>query len=479
MIYNMSIEAPVQIDISDDNSWDQIDDTHLTEEDKDFLREQFREEQERIIYLTRQELSELSRIVETQRNSWISPSVRDAMSWELDEFIESQIGLSLSDVLGEDSEEFQIVENLAEEFLFGEDWAMTALNLSQRPQQYLTTSLSLSIIEQIQSLENPRSALENLDQTFVEMWAWLELLHELTNLREDLPNWQTHPRISLSENGEQNIICMDISEGKNFFNELLSWELDQESIRDRLHSANHNEEIESADISEIINETQSIIEAMRSSPSDIVWDNDDRVRSVTDEDIEGALDDTIDWENKNLMDRFRELIEAILDALKSMFEGVGDWSQDTWTSVESPEDTREAWDILPDDFLSEIDELSSIQLGWIDTASLRASLENQESQILLREILEWLIPEKNLAETIEHLFSGENTIFWQFSTALRNSDFPALTDNTANTTPLSQFQAILEEYQNYRASEGVSWETEWRTTWQEYAHKRKEEDWAS
>ena len=38
---------------------------------------------------------------------------------------------------------------------------MTGLELADRPKRYLTTSLSLSIIKQIQQHENPVSVLEN------------------------------------------------------------------------------------------------------------------------------------------------------------------------------------------------------------------------------------------------------------------------------------------------------------------------------
>jgi hypothetical protein len=52
----MSFETPIQVDLSQDNSWDQIDDSRLTPEDKALLKEQFNEDTEGIIYLTQQEL---------------------------------------------------------------------------------------------------------------------------------------------------------------------------------------------------------------------------------------------------------------------------------------------------------------------------------------------------------------------------------------------------------------------------------------
>jgi len=59
----MSLETPIQIDLSQENSWDQVDDSTLTPEEKTLLREHFREESESIIYLTQQELQELKDIL--------------------------------------------------------------------------------------------------------------------------------------------------------------------------------------------------------------------------------------------------------------------------------------------------------------------------------------------------------------------------------------------------------------------------------
>ena len=61
----MSVDTPIhKVDLSQDSSWDQIDDTFLTQEDKNLLKEQFSEESEGIIYLTEQELTELKTTLE-------------------------------------------------------------------------------------------------------------------------------------------------------------------------------------------------------------------------------------------------------------------------------------------------------------------------------------------------------------------------------------------------------------------------------
>jgi hypothetical protein len=48
----MTPEAPIQIDLSQDNSWDSIDSTLLTADEKKLLSEHFKEESDAIIYLT-------------------------------------------------------------------------------------------------------------------------------------------------------------------------------------------------------------------------------------------------------------------------------------------------------------------------------------------------------------------------------------------------------------------------------------------
>ena len=46
----MSIEAPVRVDLAEDNPWEA---TNLTAEEKNYLHEQFTEERNEVLYLTR------------------------------------------------------------------------------------------------------------------------------------------------------------------------------------------------------------------------------------------------------------------------------------------------------------------------------------------------------------------------------------------------------------------------------------------
>ena len=472
--HTMSIEAPVRVDLAQDNPWEA---TNLTDEEKNYLREQFTAERNEVLYLTQQELSELSRIVETQRNSWISSSVRDAMGWELETFIEEQNGLSLSDLLGEQNEQFSAVEEIAEQLLFSENWAMKNLNLSDRPKQYLSTALALSIIEQIHQHENPVSVLNDPQLIITDMWSWLEDLLFLSRLTNNHWDWS----VLLQDNWEWNEICMNVLRGREFFNQLLNWELPQEEIRETLYTANTNEAIEAIDISELSSEVQDIIADIHSriSTTQDEWDNSD-IWSDADDLMRRIDESETAEERKTLLDLLADLIKALGDALKGMLDGAAttisrnsDWNTDTVAAW------AEQWEVLSPELLTQISELSSTQIGGIDTRRLRGSLDNSETQIQIRQILEWLIPEKNLEQTIEHLFSGEETRFSQFTTQLRNNQFPALIHTEWSVTPISQFRAILEEYGAYRASEGVAWVSEGRTSWADYAASRREANWES
>jgi hypothetical protein len=64
----MTLDAPIQINLSQDNSWDQIDDSRLTQDDKNLLKEHFNEESEGILYLTKQEIQELKATIDATRD---------------------------------------------------------------------------------------------------------------------------------------------------------------------------------------------------------------------------------------------------------------------------------------------------------------------------------------------------------------------------------------------------------------------------
>jgi len=62
----MSVEAPIQIDLSDNRSWDQVDSSLLSPEDKRRLAEQFASETQEIISLTQDELQTLRNALQSE-----------------------------------------------------------------------------------------------------------------------------------------------------------------------------------------------------------------------------------------------------------------------------------------------------------------------------------------------------------------------------------------------------------------------------
>jgi hypothetical protein len=86
----MSAEAPIQVDLSQDNSWDKISDEMLSNHEKKLLAEQFKEESEGIIYLTQQELDNFKNILQTQDIN-LGPSVNTVMGNEMQSFVTEQL----------------------------------------------------------------------------------------------------------------------------------------------------------------------------------------------------------------------------------------------------------------------------------------------------------------------------------------------------------------------------------------------------
>ena len=123
--------------------------------------------------------------------------------------------------------------------------------------------------------------------------------------------------------------------------------------------------------------------------------------------------------------------------------------------------------------------ISTSQLGSINRESLLLSLADSETQTRIMRLLENLIPEMNLEDTMTHLFTGDRAVFSNFQARFVETDFPALTSEVSSSSPLQQFEQVLQEYSRYRQSEGVQGITEGGTTWENYAQTRRSESWAT
>jgi len=478
----MSLEAPIQIDLSQENWWEQVDDSLLTPEDKAFLREQFQEAREGILYLTREEIQELRVAINATRDPrgemW-SPHIAGE---SFQAFIEEQVseGLSFWDILGEDNEIWETIETLTQELLFWPEWAMWWLELADTPKQNLTTALRLSILDIIYGSDNPQELINNPESLIAQITPQLELLRSTSQIHDPLPNGETHPRIWILGEWEQNIIMMNIAEGREFFNELLSWELDAETIEQRLEWANTQEEITLPNISELSSETQEILTDIRTrmgQSGNWVWIEN----PPNPETLAAAIDQAPESERRTLIDILKELLAAFGTMFAEMFESA--WNS-LWERPENTETPPEEWtpnpEVTPTSLLlSTLNNLSTRQLGRINKENLLLSLADSETQTRIMRLLENLLPEMNLEDTITHLFTSDRAVFSNFQAQLVEANFPALTSEASSSSPLQQFEQVLQEYYRYRQSEGVQGITEGRTTWQNYARTRRSESWAT
>lgn len=139
-------EAPIQIDLSDETSWDKIDDSLLTSDEKRVLREQFWEDTDAIISLTARELEEFKEIMKSE--------IPEIVSDELDDFVKEQVEewISMSDFLSEDSEtaeKMNMFESAMREWLFGENGIFKLHEISGTAQDRFCLWFSLSMIHEI------------------------------------------------------------------------------------------------------------------------------------------------------------------------------------------------------------------------------------------------------------------------------------------------------------------------------------------
>lgn len=148
----MSIEAPIQIDLSQENSWNQVDSSLLTQDEKDMLARQFRAETREVISLTQEELLTLRDAVRSETPETLATFMSE----------QREEGISLSDIMGEDFEYAEDVDALdayTKEILFGNEGILSALDISDTAQDHFSLALSLSLIERLASGEIDLEAL--------------------------------------------------------------------------------------------------------------------------------------------------------------------------------------------------------------------------------------------------------------------------------------------------------------------------------
>lgn len=235
----MPLDAPDQIDLSQDIKEQNIglspDQKESFQAYLDGLKE---EEKQGIIYLTQQELSDLASTVE-QSVSWENDAqdfvVHD--SEKLDSFIEEQKTewLASADILeGVEwnlltSELLQQIDALSQAALFENGGIFDGLGISDTAKDHVSVSLSFTLVEQaqknpaiLQALKwnNPAPLLDLVEQYNTTFTTLGNTLRENEGI-----GWSF-----ITQNGEGNGIFMETDTGKEFFEKILDWKIDQNSI---------------------------------------------------------------------------------------------------------------------------------------------------------------------------------------------------------------------------------------------------------
>lgn len=478
----MTLEAPIQIDLSQENSWDQIDDSLLTPEDKTFLREQFREDREGILYLTREEIAELRTTIEATRDprgeAW---SVHIAGE-SFQAFIEEQVSeeVSISELLW-DTGNTEIIGNLETEIrdiLFGASSPLANLELHEGAQDNFITVLSLSgirslaenpdgfrtFLETHYDTENRTFNFENTDTMMqllgIENMDAFENFLSLAGRRESL--WAGSidaPVLHISDHGETNSIFMNIEEGRAFIGLLRAWSMSEEEIETYIEARNDQENILPNDISalreEILTAGESLGPIMEQFMREQQRANDTNgVPRNTPESPE---------EEKNWLEMLLEMITTLLSWVAQWFsEALEDITEILWGN-EGEETQTEVPETFAPNLLQRLWELQPEILRPLSRENLVRSLENNpEKQREIYEILESFdentSPEDELTQL---LWDGEEniaSIIW----TLQWNNFPGLDpDRTPNAW--DQFMRVLQEYQSYRQNQNPE-----ITSWWEY-----------
>jgi len=229
----MWVEAPIQVDLSQDDSWDNIDDIHLTDSEKTLLAQQFSEESEGIVYFTREELQNFKAILASEDPGMYTSQLQEFAAEQLSEGLSSEDILSGVDWLPEGI--WESLDKHAEEILFGLEGVLNGLNLSDTARDNIITSLSMSALWNLSLSSNFEWDISEL---FLGMVKNLSLLQNLVHQRVQLPIGWEIPALVLSEDGDKNYIFSDANVWKDFFDFLSGDSVSEEKIKTYIEERN-------------------------------------------------------------------------------------------------------------------------------------------------------------------------------------------------------------------------------------------------
>lgn len=463
----MSLENPVQIDLSDENSWDNLDDSQLTPQEKELLAQQFREESEWVIYFTQQELQDFQDILKSE--------LPEIVSVELQEFAQEQKleWLSSSDLFAGIEwmhEQLEWLGNTFDEMsyetLFWENWVMNDIELSDTAKNNISVALTLSCVKQLDELDNITE--ENYLEKNEQLAASLNIIAEVARQTQTTDQWNVpyEQSLSITNNGEWNYIFMDAAEWIKLFDGIFSWEISAETLEKYIEDRNLPE-WSSTEITHRMSAMRDIsweqFSALWESIGLVLdqdsWDSDNNQTVV--EQVAAEVVDLTEEEKLTLIEKLKKwnFMDQMLAAILEVMQNMG-----LYNDEEVPADDDTIPKANSDALSQETEEVNilnqKLQELTIPNMDITSLQENPEALMKIQDILEWLDNSTTAQEEFEKLFWETNN-FSQISEIFKenNTPFTDPEDSSAN------FMTILATYSSYRKDPEVAWKEQGRTFW--------------
>lgn len=507
-------ETPVQIDLSQDIASQGI---QLSPEEQAsyqaYIETLEAHEREAIITLTQAELATFKASLgyennhHQDRNEVIASFIQEQKLEGADE------NVSISDIMGQINGvdiESAAMESAARETLFGPEWIMKDLNLSESARDSISASLFLAVLEKINSGETftpeQLAAMSSFEMStlFASESETLQALSSTFGETEIVGPWITKSKIDISANGDANIIFSNILEGKAFFSQVLSGDINSENLENEIEAKNTQEWNPALEnnVAKILELTQSdilgIMEKARMAinnpaPSTQTPDSETWVAPSTTPEgtvLPAELPVEVD---QTLIEQWKESGNVFLQILATLIEAIGSfgkWLEEgTWESVsETTTPTQsettdsstspEAGTETPSEKL--ISLFNGLQEDFPAGKEnvLRELSQNPETASKMLSALESISADETVEVSFSHLFGNDRIdgvgleVFQVFEWAELFATLPE------GTTETQKIVLLVEEYARYRNSAGVIGQTEDRTTWEAYALTRKQQWWS-
>jgi len=460
----MTPEAPIEVDVSQELSVQELW-GWLTKEEQIKFNEYFNSDKEWILYLSQMELAELKRIL------WEDLSAsHDA---DFDEFIDQQLSerLSSSDIfewIDWIAEGFwDTLDALSKEALFWGNGALTQLPLSVAARNNIITSLSVSILWNI---DKETFITWNITEMFNKLMKGFTPLKELTGATQTVGPGIIKNILNVAWDGERNTLFMDANTWVEFFDTLISKPMSKEEIK--LYIEKHNlspddsTEIEN-DISGLTTRSAEIMKTLLALPKKVPTAPPETKKPKVDS---KETPETHPTETKPedipTEDEIDEIIESwwlgaafikIIQEIFNMIQGLSGKSEDT----DSSKKTEKKEGKTPEVIKKEKSELKKL-IEWVPESQKNNSLilaltEGWEKADEIKALIEWISPGEDGASKIDTVLNIFDTQWLSASMPTESSD-------------IDKKILFLKEY-------AVAWVESGQTKWNAWAEKRKSENW--